>query len=174
MEERELTAYSGYLGGTDTIDDDTGGGGGDDESANLVVDMFWSTSGDDFDLHLLAPGGTLRTDTDCYFSNCAGSPIVGHLDWGVVGETEDDPTLVADDISGTGPERITIEEPADGTYTVVVHDYPGSSMTSANEVTVVISLYGDEVWRDTQLISGEDSDTTFAEIHIPEGTVSEP
>ena len=53
------------------------------------------------DLHLVAPGGVPRTDTDCYFETCVG----GGSDWGVVGESSDDPALDLDDIDNTGPEN---------------------------------------------------------------------
>jgi len=134
----------------------------------LWVEMFWESSGDDMDLHLLAPGGVLQTGTDCYYANCAYSP----LDWGVSGSSLDDPMLDLDDISGTGPENINIDEPQDEIYTVVVHDYPGSSFTPGNMVTINIYLDGSLEWTDSRLITGEDTYTNFAEIDAAAGTVS--
>jgi hypothetical protein len=134
----------------------------------LWVEMFWESPGDDMDLHLLAPGGVLQTGTDCYYANCAYST----LDWGVSGSSLDDPKLDLDDIPGTGPENINIDEPQDDIYTVVVHDYPGSSFTPGNMVTINIYLDGSLEWTDSRLITGEDSYTHFAEIDAAAGTVS--
>jgi len=134
----------------------------------LWVEMFWESPGDDMDLHLLAPGGTLRTTTDCYYANCTWSS----LDWGVVGSSLDDPSLDLDDIPGSGPENINIEEPEDATYTVVVHDYPGSSFTPGNMVTINVYLDGSLAWSDSRLISGEDTSTYFAEIDAAAGVVT--
>ncbi len=142
----------------------------------LWVEMFWESGGDDMDLHLLAPGGSLETDSDCYYSNCTDVAATwgGGLDWGVSGDTIDDPILDLDDISETGPENINIEIPQDGEYRVIVHDYPGSAYTPANAVTVNIYLDGILEWTDTKMIEGEDSYTEFAVINTRTAEVSAP
>ena len=54
-----------------------------------------------------------------------------------------------DDVVGTGPELIRIAEPADGIYTVFVHDYTGTNPDAAapdpgdtNVATVHVYLHG--------------------------------
>jgi len=137
---------------------------------NLWIEMFWEESPDDMDLHLLEPGGRPFTSGDCYWDNC-----IDGLRWGRSG-TEDDPYLDLDDISGTGPENINIEEPEAGVYTVMVHDFYHfgyqSDYQSSNPVTVNIYIDGVLEWSDVRYITGEDSQTYFAEIDWSTGRVT--
>jgi hypothetical protein len=147
---------------------------------NFRIEMFWQTPGDDMDLHLLEANdgsgnqGTPRTDGDCYYGNC-NTAWSTPPNWGDTATNVDDPGLDLDDISGTGPENINISDPAvspyDGWYEVFVHDYPGSSYTPANDVTVNIYLNGVLSQTYNFQISGEDSDYYVAKIQWPTGQI---
>jgi hypothetical protein len=137
---------------------------------DLWVQMSWTQPGDDMDLHMTINGGNYSSPQDCYFGNCKS--LISPLDWGTIGDTTDNPLLDLDDIAGTGPENINMESPSNATYKVVVHDYPSSSFTGANDVTVTIFLGGAQVWTGTKTISGEDTYTEFAQINYPSATVT--
>ena len=137
-------------------------------TARIVVEVTWTEAGDDMDLHLLAPGGELTTDTDCYYLNCKAFDGESSLDWGEEGVAEDNPTLNIDDITGTGPEVISLPEPAPGAYTIVVHDFPGSPIEDGNEVSVRVFLDGELEVSDTRIMTGEDIYLAFTEITVPE------
>lgn len=137
-------------------------------TAGLWIEMFWSQSGDDMDLHLLAPGGSLETNRDCYYSNCPYRA----LDWGERGEDRDDPVLDWDDIPGTGPETIILPEPEDGTFTVVVQDNDGMVYEEVNDVTVHVYVQGALAWSETREMSGEDVYEPFVDVSFPDGVVT--
>ncbi|MBN86775.1 MAG: hypothetical protein CL885_04560 [Dehalococcoidia bacterium] len=144
---------------------------------NLWVEMYWEFPNDDMDLHLVSPGGTYNNyATDCYYANCTPElEWFYDMDWGVSGYEGDDPSLDLDDINNTGPENINILDPqTDGVYTVIVHDYQGSTpdVYGANQVTVNIYLNGTMAWTDTRVISGDNTVNEFAEIDWSTGTVN--
>jgi len=153
--------------GGDPDDTDPAVTGEDFWTERVVIELTWGTEGDDMDLHLLAPGGELNSDTDCYYLNCKAETAT--LDWGEEGVTEDNPTLDVDDISGTGPEVISIAEPSAGSYTIVVNDFASSVMEEDNSVTIRILLDSELAHSDTRIITGEGVYLAIAEIIVSDG-----
>ncbi len=141
----------------------------------LWIEMYWTLSEDDIDLHMLAPGGTPWTNTDCHFGNCIGN--WGNLDWGQPGYDGDNPSLDLDDIPGTGPENINMLDPEPaGIYTVFAHDYSGSNdggdPHAPNDTTINVYLDGNLTWTDTRPVSGEGDEVYFCTVDWGAQTVA--
>ena len=82
---------------------------------HLELTLKWDLKDVDLDLHLVRPGGAYYSDVDdCFF----GNPLP---DWGVPGESSDDPHLVADSEGSPAPEIIQMEGPEEGVFEVFVH-----------------------------------------------------
>jgi hypothetical protein len=103
----------------------------------IRVTLSWDELGDDFELHLIQEGGRINDDaTDCTWTSCIGSGP----DWGVVGDTSDDPVKDVDDTDTYGPENIYYSNPEPGTYTVMVEHWgPGSADADGQ---VIINIAG--------------------------------
>jgi hypothetical protein len=97
--------------------------------SGLHVQMTWDTSSNDIDLHLARNGTSWCSSDDCHYGN-------RNPNWG---GGNANPSLDIDDLSGFGPENITIESPNDGNYTVGVDYYSGSVPST---VTVKIFIGG--------------------------------
>ncbi|NOY25993.1 MAG: choice-of-anchor D domain-containing protein [Oligoflexia bacterium] len=102
----------------------------------IYVALTWDTDRADLDLHLVQNDGTLLFDgfDDC--SWCNENP-----DWGVTGDSTDDPLLAQDSDSGGGPETIVVSTPADGEYFVRVHYFQDDG-DGETQATVRIYLQG--------------------------------
>lgn len=104
----------------------------------LLVEMFWDNPGTDLDLHVLRNNQALLNTVpdDCYYQN--RTP-----DWGVVGDTMDDPAFVRDALTGYGPEVFGYVNPVDGTYRIaVMYENELLSPMPASRVTVRVYLFG--------------------------------
>ncbi len=106
-------------------------------------------------------GSDSTNDTDCHWRNCT---LGSQPDWGVSGNPDDDPALLLDDVTGTGLEVIGIPAPANGTYTVAVHDYPGSSFEDDNNSTLEVLVNGVNAFSENRTIRGEDTVQQWAVI----------
>lgn len=129
---------------------------------DLHVELTWTTTNTDLDLHLLADGAELFDNPgDCTW--CNKNP-----QWGGAG-SDDDPRLDLDDRSD-GPENINILAPSGDSYRVMVHYYdPGGG--GAVTATVKIWAYGVEVHSDARTLLWNEVWDVGA-VNWPEGTVA--
>jgi hypothetical protein len=136
----------------------------------LYVQLFWDAESD-LDLHLLQAGAGLFGSGDCNFCNM--SP-----DWGGRGP-RDDPSLDWDAIFGFGPEAISIEEPADGTYEVVVHYYGEEGLDQclgrceSSHASVLVYVDGVLAGKFARRLSDQGDLWRVATVSWPSGSVAE-
>ncbi len=88
-----------------------------DSTPAIHVQLTWPQVGSDFDLHFIRPGGSYwAIPDDCHWRN-------RNPDWGVIGNTNDNPQLDVDCITSCTIENIVLDQPASGVYTIKVHYY---------------------------------------------------
>lgn len=98
---------------------------------DIRLTVTWDDLGDDFELHLIKPGGRINDNaTDCTWTSCINSSP----DWGVAGDATDNPRKDVDNTGYYGPENIYYSNPEPGTYTVMVEHWGGGSADTDGEV----------------------------------------
>lgn len=129
---------------------------------DLHVELTWSGSTSDLDLHLATGDAELFTvpgDT----SWCNASP-----DWGVAGDPDDDGHLDLDDDYGYGPEHVGVNVPADGTYVVRVHHFDDGD---DGDVTATVGVFtrNELVWSGSQILARNEV-WDVGQVNWPDGT----
>lgn len=138
---------------------------------NFFVQLSWNTE-TDLDLHLLDGSSALWSNPgDCNYCNMAPQ-------WGAAGP-DDNPSLDWDTIyEGYGPETITIDAPASGTYTAVVHYYgefgDSSCWGTCPPATATVDVFIDGELKKSFTETLQDAGDTFeaAVIEVPSGTIT--
>ncbi len=102
---------------------------------DIRVGLTWTELGDDFELHLVRPGGQINTQDDCTWTTCVGQGP----DWGTQGDASDDPRKDVDNTGAYGPENIFLAGPEDGIYTVLVEHWGTGDPTAPGTVTFNVS-----------------------------------
>jgi hypothetical protein len=133
----------------------------DDNS--LQVRLEWTTPGADVDLHLIKPGGSYRSEGDCYYNNKIP-------DWGQIGLPCDDPALDVDCINDCAVENIKLGKLESGTYTVKVHYYSDHDQ-GRTLATVTLWLLGEAKLFQQRWVT-DDQIWDVATVEWPSGTVT--
>lgn len=134
----------------------------------LLVELFWDNPGTDLDLHVLRTTQSLlfTPPDDCYYQN--RTP-----DWGVVGDSSDDPELVRDALTGYGPEVFGYVNPIESTFRLlVVFQNDLLSPTPASKATMRIYVYGVLKAELTRTLNRRDDIWEVADVTWPSGDVS--
>lgn len=116
-------------------------------ASNLLIQLDWSDTQADLDLHLISPGGSYFGTGDCF----SWEP---NPNWGDTELANDNPILEYDDDGeGQAPyrESISFGAPADGDYEVWVHFYSDHSQTLGHSSvaatpTLSVTVLGEAIW----------------------------
>lgn len=134
-------------------------------TADIRITLTWDGLGQDWELHLIKPGGRINDDaTDCTWTSC----ISESPDWGVQGDASDDPSKDVDNVSFYGPENIFLANPESGTYTVLVEHWGSGDPNSDGQV--VFNVGGQTVSVSIQDLAPREV-WTAGTIEWPSGTV---
>jgi hypothetical protein len=146
--------------------------------ADIAVEMFWNTPGDpdqtdegigrgsDVDLHFLhvSRGCWNSTAWDCHWRNT-------NPDWGVLGDTADDPGLELQDVDGAGPENASINGPQVADYRIGVEYFDDHGYGPSN-VTIRVYVFGSIVFERSRNLPTSKFFWEVADIDWPSGLVT--
>lgn len=105
---------------------------------SLRVDLGWNKPVD-LDLHLIRNNPPVYHDLYDTVNDCFWQPNV--LDWGVIGNTNDNPQFVRDSRDGSITEEIYLEKMTAGDSYAVAIDYWGDPYQNATHVAVSGTVY---------------------------------
>ncbi len=115
---------------------------------DLEVLLRWDVA-TDVDLHVVRPGGMVGDYGDGAVGTSTGSDVSSFNrgpNWGDVGTNDDDPRLDIDDVTGRGPEVVSLDQPsAAGLHEVWVHYCDSRNVGVAANVTIEIYVRGVKV-----------------------------
>lgn len=133
----------------------------------LRIEMFWENTETDIDLHFLrTPGSSTNTADDCHYKNPAP-------DWGVLGDSSDDPMLTRDALVGYGPEVVAWVNPVEGTSRiVVVYQDDHETANIPTPVRVRVYQYGVLKAEFRKTLTVELENWVVADVEWPSGNVT--
>ena len=103
---------------------------------DLQVELIWDHKITDLDLHVLENAAPLYSAGDCFWAN-------KNPDFGVFGDTSDDPAMIRESLKGYGPETIVLRHAAGGTYGVRVEFAKANGAPlPATKATLRVYVYG--------------------------------
>lgn len=161
---------------------------------DLEVLLTWDVN-IDADLHVVQPGGTVgdygtgragtSTGTDC-------SSFNRQPNWNDPGSARDDPRLDKDDVTGRGPEIVSLDFPEEsGPYRVFAHNCDSQNVNANANVTIEIRVRGqvvatipedgagyrlnpDELWEGAHVTWDAQTDTAVIEAFEAAAPTSRP
>lgn len=114
---------------------------------DLEIVLKWTHPVTDLDLHLLEGDAELYSELDCYWDN--RTP-----DFGIPGDSNDDPRFTRESLKGYGPEEIVFPKPSGGKYKVVVEFAKANGATKpATTATVQVKVFGILEAQSTKVLS---------------------
>lgn len=157
-------------------------------SQALHIELLWRTPSDpdettapgtDLDLHFAHPSADSGHDGDGDGVNDPWFDLAKdafwfkkHPDWGVAGDTADDPSLDRDDKDGAGPENVNFNGPEGGlVYAIGVHYWANNEFQTAF-ATVRVYVYGQKVFEVPDVELAYDDLWTVGTVAWPSGAVS--
>lgn len=111
---------------------------------DLEVRLVWDI-GTDLDLHLVRPGGVVGDYGNRQVGTSTGSDCSAfnrEPNWNDPGSRLDDPRLDRDEVTGTGPEVVSLDSPEAGTYTLYAHYCDSRNVNVNAHVTAEVYVRG--------------------------------